>query len=593
MSRYNVFHLRAKGTKESCEKFALILNQYEGHSDDPYYAAKGGSADNYSIEIRGALRGDLFKYMIDLPPYEESLEGISKTLGLAIEVFASDPGDGEFEYYYYDNGELVDSFALPSYISDEYLFDELEISQEDRNKYKQMESGGFVLGDEYSPDAEWNKDGDEMNCRFKIELIESQEKEEELIIEGDVLKKYKGNGTEVFVPEGITTIAPFAFMYRQCKKIIVPDSVTVIGDGAFYNCHEVEEIRLPSTLKKIGGAVFAGCQNLAETRIPDGVKKLNSAEVAFMKVGMFENCKNLQKVWLPENLTQIGDNSFSMCSELKEIILPKALQKIGKNAFCGCPLSSIVIPEKVVSIGEFAFAKCVQLNNVIFKGSSIKIGKGVFYNCGNISIEAAEEILKSISENSMIIKNGVLKSYIGIGGEVVIPDVVTEIAAKAFENCTNLESVIIPTSVKKVGKRAFFNCGNIRLLSDNPTLLDEIKNNDYLIKKNVLKEYNGPGGDITIPDGVTEIYGKIWSNVVGFSYCTELFSVRLSDTVKSIDDFAFSSCKKLTSIFATENLTSIGKAAFSDCPNLTIFAPAGSYAEQYAKEYNLSFKAEK
>lgn len=593
MSRYNVFQLRAKGTKESCEKFALILNQYEGHSDDPYYAAKGGSADNYSVEIRGALCGDLYKYMIDLPSYEESLEGLSKTLGLAIEVFASDPGDREFEYYYYDNGELVDSFALPTYISDEYLFEELEISQEDRIKYKQTESGAFVLGDKYSPDAEWSKDGDEMNCRFKIELIESQEKEEEFIIEGDVLKKYKGNGIEVFVPEGVTTIASFAFMYKDSvKKIFVPDSVTNIGDGAFFSCYGLEEIRLPSTVKKFGGAVFANCQNLGEIQIPAGVKKLNSAEVAYMKIGMFDDCENLQKVSLPESLTQIGNQTFSGCSKLREIILPEALQKIGKNAFCGCSLSSIVISEKVVSIGEFAFAKCVQLNNVIFKGSNIKFGKGVFYNCGNISIEADEDILKSISESSMVIKNGVLKNYIGNGGEVVIPDGVTEIAAKAFENCTQLESVFIPTSVKKVGKRAFYNCGNIRLLSDSPSLLEEIKNNEYLIKKNVLKEYNGPGGDITIPDGVTEIYGKNWSNL-GFSYCTELFSVRLSDTVKSIDNFAFSACKKLTSLFATENLTSIGKAAFSDCTTLTIYAPADSYAEQYAKENKISFKAVK
>ena len=122
--------------------------------------------------------------------------------------------------------------------------------------------------------------------------------------------------------------------------------------------------------------------------------------------------------------------------------------------------------------------------------------------------------------------------------------------------------------------------------------MEEIKNNEYLINKNKLEENNGPGGDITSPGGVTEIYGKNWSNL-GFSYCTELFSVRLSDTVKSIDNFAFSACKKLTSLFATENLTSIGKAAFSDCTTLTIYAPADSYAEQYAKENKISFKAVK
>lgn len=170
MSRYNVFYLRAKGTEENCNKFVLVLNQYDGHTDDPYVAAKGCSDDDYVVEIRGVLRGDVSKYMIDLPSDEESLAGLSKILGLAIEVFASDPGDGEFEYYYYVNGELVDSFDLPEYVSDEYMFEDFDISEDDKQKYKQIDNGGYVLCNEYLPDAKWDEYGEEMICNFKIEM---------------------------------------------------------------------------------------------------------------------------------------------------------------------------------------------------------------------------------------------------------------------------------------------------------------------------------------------------------------------------------------------------------------------------------------
>ena len=86
---------------------------------------------------------------------------------------------------------------------------------------------------------------------------------------------------------------------------------------------------------------------------------------------------------------------------------------------------------------------------------------------------------------------------------------------------------------------------------------------DFIIEDGVLKKYVGPGGDVTIPDGVT-----------------------------SIGDSAFEGCSNLTSITIPDGVTSIWYSAFWGCENLTIHAPAGSYAEQYAKENNIPFVVE-
>lgn len=86
-------------------------------------------------------------------------------------------------------------------------------------------------------------------------------------------------------------------------------------------------------------------------------------------------------------------------------------------------------------------------------------------------------------------------------------------------------------------------------------------NQDFVIENGVLQKYNGPGGDVTIPAGVT----KIWDNT-------------------------FKDCTGLTSVTIPESVTEIGYNVFTNCRRLVIHAPAGSYAEQYAKKNSVKFE---
>ncbi len=114
---------------------------------------------------------------------------------------------------------------------------------------------------------------------------------------------------------------------------------------------------------------------------------------------------------------------------------------------------------------------------------------------------------------------------------------------------------------------------------------------DFIIENGILKEYIGKGGDVVIPDGVTDIFmgafasfvcchyltsvvipdsvKVIWANA--FYGCIHLEEVRMSNNLISIGFSAFQGCTRLKRIFIPNGVTGVGERAFEDCINLTIY----------------------
>ncbi|NBI69046.1 leucine-rich repeat domain-containing protein, partial [Pseudoflavonifractor sp. 60] len=133
------------------------------------------------------------------------------------------------------------------------------------------------------------------------------------------------------------------------------------------------------------------------------------------------------------------------------------------------------------------------------------------------------------NKQDFAIENGVLTKYNGPGGEVTIPEGVTEIGYSAFSGCTSLSSVTIPVGVTEIGENAFSSTGI---------------------------------SDITIPSTVRTI------GVVAFWGCNELTQVFLSEGIQSIGESAFSDCTKLSAITIPSSVKEFGRIAFANCFNL-------------------------
>ena len=194
------------------------------------------------------------------------------------------------------------------------------------------------------------------------------------IVDG-VLTKYYGDGGNVVIPNGVTSIGDYAFCTDgSLKRVVIPDGVTSIGDGAFRGCRSLESITIPNGVTSIGDGAFCTDGSLKRVVIPDGVTSIGD--------GAFCACRSLESITIPDSVTSIGYDAFWLCESLKSITIPDSVTSIGAHAFSECSaLESITIPDSVTSIGYRAFLGCKSLEHITIPDGVKSIGDEAFSYC--------------------------------------------------------------------------------------------------------------------------------------------------------------------------------------------------------------------
>ena len=189
--------------------------------------------------------------------------------------------------------------------------------------------------------------------------------------------------TSVAIPDSVTGIGDYAFYESGLENINIPAGVTTIGRSAFTNCKSLSSVTFAegSRLSSIGDSAFYMTWSLTSIEIPDGVTGIGKS--AFYESG-------LENINIPAGVTTIGMGAFEDCFNLSGVTFEKdsKLTEIESGTFFGCVnLTSIEIPAEVTSIGEFAFYNCKSLSSVTFEeGSQLSsIREGAFYWCTGLT----------------------------------------------------------------------------------------------------------------------------------------------------------------------------------------------------------------
>ncbi len=304
----------------------------------------------------------------------------------------------------------------------------------------------------------------------------------------------------------VTQIAAEAFKYCYADSVLLPDTVTHIGDRAFEGCVYLENITIPSACVSIGEAAFSGCKALAAVTLPDSVQEIGRnafAETAFLAQqggdaiilgnGILYTYRGTSEAYtIPETVRIIGAEAFAGNETLRKVSIPANVQQIQQGAFAGCTaLAEIETPETIDMIAADAFADTKWLTS----------GKEDFRILGKMLI-----------------------AYSGKDSVAEIPDGVQVINEKAFSTQKGITTVKLPASVRKICDGAFQDCPSLQV--------------------------------VEFGDQLTEIGANAFRN------CRTLNYLRLGHALETIGDYAFVDCPSLVELYLPDTVRNIGEQAF-------------------------------
>lgn len=437
----------------------------------------------------------------------------------------------------------------------------------------------------------------------------------------------------IVLPDSITTLEEYAF--ADCKALTdvhMPESLDSIGDFAFQDCSKLSEIDLTDTaLTKIGKKAFEGCLSLAAIEIPSSLTTVDSEafkdDTALKRVnyhGSIDQWANINFRNLSyTSIITATSNPLSYAQDLYingELVTEARITtaKVGPYAFNNCTnLVRVVIGENVDYIANNAFSECQKLVEVVNKSKKIAIKRGyesnglvaryalavkedeasdikktddgfLFYTADDgghylLGYDGTETDLilpenykgeayqvhayafKNSAITSVVIPNGVTKineaAFKACSSlkNVVIGDV-TCVWQEAFRACKSLTSLTIGEGVETIYQAAFCNCVSLREIhfyAKNCTVFGEL---------GAFADCgsDGDGIKLTIGKQVTRISGK---KAFYRANIAELIFEEGS-VCESISDEAFKK-SSFTSIRLPASIKSIGQGAFLSCPNLS------------------------
>lgn len=203
------------------------------------------------------------------------------------------------------------------------------------------------------------------------------------------------------IPSTVRTIGNKSFYSCQswaADPLVIPEGVEEIGEEAFWYCNSIKKVVLPSTLKRINSGAFSEC-GLRECNFPEGLEEIGSKAFYFshlLEATLPNTCRSfpgeshfelssLQKISLPEGLTYIPKSFVERCSYLKEFVMPNTIETIGENAFKDCiALEELNLSSNLKTVDTGGFNNCNKLKTITFPATFESLGAESCFNLGSL-----------------------------------------------------------------------------------------------------------------------------------------------------------------------------------------------------------------
>ena len=329
--------------------------------------------------------------------------------------------------------------------------------------------------------------------------------------------------------------------YGPGGDIVIPNTVTKIGDEAFKGNKKVTSVTIPGSVVDIGNNAFEGCEKLEKVAFtnPDGANNN-----LLIRLSAFKDCTKLTDVEIPARVKQIVGNIFKGCTSLMEIKVnannpyyfaqdgvlfgpalveysPKYDDNYVLLAYpAGCQgaysIPSTVHGKTIDQVWTSGFEGAVGLTDITIPASIGRLGTAAFENTGLT--------------------------------HVTIPDTVQQVDPAVFQNCTKLVSVKLPAGLAEIDQYMFANCTSLQY--------------------------------VDMPDSITKI------NIYAFHNCTSLTSLALPKGLTSLSVGCFEKCYNLQHVVVPPSVINFPKDdvgvynPFKYSP-VTVYVQKGSTGDRF------------
>lgn len=326
--------------------------------------------------------------------------------------------------------------------------------------------------------------------------------------------------------------------YENGKGIITFTVPCTSFKGFDSGAERILTCALPESVSVIGTGAFSGCSSMTSFEIPEAVTAINAST--------FKGCGSLSEITVPENIEVIGASAFENCVSLAGFAFPNKVTAINNSTFAGCvKLNDVVIHKDITNIGASAFAGCTGLTSLEFESATPPaVQPTAFDSCNNLKITIPTE-------------EASLKAYLASG----------------WSNATlqKVPYLLDPANLPSGYWLEYTTTDNqpVQFKDSNIFYSCYLNNKGFALSRNQINSFGGftSGAEriltCLLPKNVTKIESG------AFKGCQSLTSFEIPESVTSISSNTFAGCTGLEAFAIPEQIRSIGRGAFVGCTLLT------------------------